>query len=63
MIDFFPRSRKVPDARLKVGFAQYESGRFSEARETLVAVRDDYPGRSASVLARRRLEAMDAAGQ
>lgn len=63
VIDFFPRSRKVPDARLKVGFAQYESGRFAEARETLIAVRDDYPGRSASVLARRRLEAMDAAGQ
>jgi len=63
VIDFFPGSRKVPDAKLKIGFAQFESGKFKEARETLTAVREEYPGRSASVLARRRLEAMDAEGQ
>lgn len=59
VIDFFPSSRKVADARLKVGFAQFESKRYKEARATLIAVRDAYPGRSAGNLADKRLQLMD----
>jgi len=53
----------VPDARLKIGFALYEQQNFAEARTMLTGVQNDYPGRSAAVLARKRLQKMDADGQ
>lgn len=63
VINSFPDSPKVPDARLKIGFALYEKQDFAQARSVLTAVQDDYPGRSASVLARKRLQKMDREGQ
>lgn len=63
VINSFPNSPKVPDARLKIGFALYEQQQFSQARAVLTAVQDDFPGRSASVLARKRLQKMDREGQ
>ncbi len=63
VVNSFPESTKVPDARLKIGFALYEQQQFSEARSILAGVRDDYPGRSAAVLARKRLQKMDRDGQ
>lgn len=62
VINFFVNSPKVPDARLKIGFALYEQQQFEQARAILTAVQDDYPGRSASVLARKRLQKMDREG-
>lgn len=59
VVESFPRSPKVPDARLKIGFALYEQQRFPEARAVLTEVQNDYPGRSAAVLARKRLQQMD----
>lgn len=58
----FPASPKVPDARLKIGFALYEQSRFKDSRKALQQIVDDYPGRSASVLARKRLQEMNNAG-
>lgn len=63
VINSFPESPKLPDARLKIGFTLYEKQEFDRAREILTAVQDDYPGRSASVLARKRLQKMDRDGQ
>ena len=62
VINSFPNSPKVPDARLKIGFALYEQQQYEQARAILTAVQDDYPGRSASVLARKRLQKMDREG-
>ena len=62
VINSFPQSPKVPDARLKIGFALYEQQEFDQARAILVGVQDDYPGRSSSVLARKRLQKMDSEG-
>ena len=59
VVESFPRSPKVPDARLKIGFALYEQQRYEEARAVLTEVQNDYPGRSAAVLARKRLQQMD----
>ena len=59
VIGSFPTSPKVPDARLKIGFALYEQKNYREARVILTGVQDDYPGRSAAVLARKRLQQMD----
>ncbi len=62
VINSFTSSPKVPDARLKIGFALYEQEQFEQARAILTGVQDDYPGRSASVLARKRLQKMDREG-
>lgn len=58
----FPASRKVPDARLRKGFALYELQRYQEAREELSLVEREYRGRSIAALARRRIEQMNNAG-
>lgn len=62
VVNSFPDSTKVPDARLKIGFALYEQQEFDRARAILTRVQDDYPGRSAAVLARKRLQKMDREG-
>ncbi|MFK8081824.1 MAG: tol-pal system protein YbgF [Granulosicoccus sp.] len=62
VINSFPNSPKVPDARLKIGFALFEQQQYEQARAILTGVQDDYPGRSASVLARKRLQRMDREG-
>lgn len=58
----FPTSTKVPDAQLKIGFSLYELGEFAAARPILEQVRDQFQGRSAAVLARKRLQKMDREG-
>ena len=63
VVGSFPTSTKVPDARLKIGFALYEQKNYPEARVILTGVQDDYPGRSAAVLARKRLQQMDREGR
>ncbi|ASJ75564.1 tol-pal system protein YbgF [Granulosicoccus antarcticus] len=62
VVNSFSNSTKVPDARLKIGFALYEQGEYEQARSILTGVQDDYPGRSAAVLARKRLQKMDREG-
>jgi len=59
VVNSFPQSAKRPDARLKIGFSLYEQGDFVAARQVLTDVQNDYPGRSASVLARKRLQKMN----
>jgi len=59
VVNSFPQSAKVPDARLKIGYAMYEQGDYVSARQVLTSVQNDYPGRSASVLARKRLQKMN----
>ena len=63
VVGSFPTSTKVPDARLKIAFALYEQKNYPEARVILTGVQDDYPGRSAAVLARKRLQQMDREGR
>ena len=62
LVESFPQSPKVPDARLKIGFAFFEQRQYKNARNALSAVQQDYPGRSAAVLARKRLQDMNARG-
>jgi len=63
VVEYFPSSPKVSDSRLKIGYSLYEQQRFGEAKQVLVAVTNDYPGRSAAVLARKRLQQMTRDGQ
>jgi len=58
----YPRSRKIPDALLKIGFSNYELGRWNAARAALQQVRDDYSDSTAARLAEQRLARMDEEG-
>ena len=62
VLNGYPRSRKIPDALLKIGFSNYELGRWDGARVALQRVMADYPDSTAARLASRRLSRMDDEG-
>ncbi len=62
VIEKYPRSRKVPDALLKMGYCNYELKRWSAARESLQRVQAEYPETTAARLAGQRLQRMDEEG-
>jgi tol-pal system protein YbgF len=62
VIEKFPRSRKVPDALLKMGYCSYELKRWNAARASLKRVQAEYPETTASRLAGQRLQRMDEEG-
>ena len=62
VISRFPRSRKVPDALLKIGYSNYELQRWNSARDALTRVQDDYEDTTAARLAEQRLNRMDDEG-
>ncbi len=59
VISNFPRSRKIPDALLKIGYSNYELQRWDPARAALGRVQADYPDTTAARLAEQRLKRMD----
>lgn len=56
LIKDFPQSAKVPDALLKIGFIEYETGQKANAKELLSEVVKRYPDSSAAKLAEKRLD-------
>ena len=56
------KSRKIPDALLKIGYCNYELKRFDAARKSLQAVVANYPETTAARLAGQRLERMTSEG-
>lgn len=62
VIKSFPRSRKVPDALLKMGYCNYELKRWESARASLGRVQADYPETTAARLAGQRLQRMEEEG-
>lgn len=52
----WPTSSKAADALLKVGYSQFELKRYREARETLTAVGQRFPGSDAARLAAERIK-------
>ncbi|RLA33312.1 MAG: tol-pal system protein YbgF [Gammaproteobacteria bacterium] len=59
VINKHPRSRKVPDALLKIGYSNYELERYDAARTSLGMVQSEYPDTTAARLAEQRLKRMD----
>jgi tol-pal system protein YbgF len=55
----FSRSRKVPDALLKMGYCNYELKQWEAARVSLERVQEEYPETTAARLAGQRLQRMD----
>lgn len=62
VVDEHPRSSKVPDALLKMGFCNYNLKRWDAARVTLTRVQADYPETTAARLAGQYLNRMDTEG-
>ncbi len=62
VINDYPRSRKVTDALLKMGYCNYNLKRWEAARATLTQVQADYPETTAARLAGEYLKRMDADG-
>lgn len=58
VIDKFPRSRKVPDALLKMGYCNYELGNWDQARAALGRVQREFRDTTAARLAEQRLTRM-----
>ncbi len=58
VVSDYPRSRKMPDAYLKIGYSNYELQRWEEARDALQRVRDEYADSTAARLADQRLKRM-----
>ncbi|MDZ7643505.1 MAG: tol-pal system protein YbgF [Woeseiaceae bacterium] len=59
VVQDYPRSRKVPDALLKMGYCNYELERWSDARSALRRVQTEYADTTAARLAEQRLTRMD----
>jgi TolA-binding protein len=59
VINDYPRSRKIPDALLKIGYSNYELERWEAARGALSRVQAEYPDTTAARLAEQRLTRMD----
>ena len=62
VIEKHPRSRKVPDALLNMGYCNYELKDWEAARASLKRVQDEYPETTAARLAGQRLARMDEEG-
>jgi tol-pal system protein YbgF len=62
VIEKFPRSRKVPDALLKMGYCNYELEDWAAARQALTRVQEDYSDTTAARLAGQRLSRMEEEG-
>lgn len=62
VLSSYPRSRKIPDALLKIGYSNYELARWDGARSAMQRVRDDFPDSTAARLAEQRLTRMNDEG-
>lgn len=58
VIDRFPRSRKVPDALLKMGYCNYELDNWDQARAALSRVQREFADTTAARLAEQWLTRM-----
>jgi tol-pal system protein YbgF len=58
----YPRSRKLPDALLKIGYCNYEMQSWDAARSALMRAQSEFPESTAARLAGQRLDRMQDEG-
>ncbi len=63
VINDFPKSQKVADAKLKLGFIAYDKRQWADAKQYLQQVIKQYPHTSASQLAKQRLQMIKREGR
>ncbi len=62
VINLYPASSKIPDAKLKLGYTHYELQQWAKARDVLTGVMTSYPNSSFALLAEKRLNRMTQEG-
>ena len=55
MVEKHPKSTKVPDALLKLGYIEIEEKNPGKAREILTRVTSEFPNSKAAVLAQKKM--------
>ncbi len=63
VIQNYPRSPKVPDAKLKIGYTYYELQQWDSAREMLVNITANHKNSSVAPLASQRLQRLSQEGR
>ena len=63
VLSAYPRSRKLPDALLKIGYSHYELQQWDRARQALERVTSEFADSTAATLAAQRLRRMDEEGR
>jgi tol-pal system protein YbgF len=63
VLSLYPKSPKLADSLLKIGYVQYELGAHDKARKSLADVVKRYPNTTAARLAATRLEKMKKEGK
>ena len=59
VIEIYPRSRKVSDALLKIGYCHYELGNWKDARAVFTKIQNDYSDSTVAKLAEQRIKVMN----
>ena len=63
VIENYPKSSKIADAKLKIGSCYYSIKKWKEARFIFSGIKKDYPNTSLSQLAEKKIKSMDVEGR
>jgi len=63
VVEKYPNSSKIADAKLKIGYCYYSIKKWKEARFIFSAILKDYPNTSLSQLADKKIKTMDVEGR
>ena len=63
VVEKYPSSSKVADAKLKIGYCYYSIKKWKEARFIFSSIVKDYPNTSLSQLAEKKIKSMDVEGR
>ena len=63
VVENYPNSSKIADARLKIGYCYYSIKKWKEARFIFSDIVKKYPNTSLSQLAEKKIESMNVEGR
>ena len=63
VVENYPTSSKIADAKLKIGYCYYSIKKWKEARFIFSNIIKDYPNTSLSQLAEKKIKSMDVEGR
>lgn len=63
VVEKYPDSSKIADAKLKIGYCYYSIKKWKEARFIFSSIVKNYPNTSLSQLADKKIKSMDVEGR
>jgi TolA-binding protein len=63
VVEIYPESSKIADAKLKIGYCYYSIKKWKEARFIFSSIVKNYPNTSLSQLADKKIKSMDVEGR